>query len=95
MSETKEAFAEFRLSFDGGDKWGSTMGWWFAVADALTEKEPGMVPDSWEFRQSPFGPDTEQYEYEIAAQWSPETLRRMGNALSRYARCLKAAGLDY
>jgi hypothetical protein len=92
--ETKEAFAEFRVGC-GRDMWGHTMGWWFAVADALTDKTPDQVPAAWKFRQSPLGSDTEQYEYEICSAYTPETLRRFGNALSRYANKLKAAGLDY
>lgn len=92
---TKEAFAEFRLSFDAGDPWGSTMAWWFAVADALMEAAPELVPNKWQFRQSPLGPDTESYEYETCRTWPAETLVRFGNALSRYAAMLKAAGKDY
>jgi hypothetical protein len=95
MSDTKQAFAEIRLNFDSGDAWGSTMAWLFAVADALTDKAPDLVPPQWQFRQSPFGSDKSQYEYEIAAEWNTATLIRLGNALSRYAARLKAAGLDY
>jgi hypothetical protein len=92
---TKQAFAEFRLNFDGGDQWGSTMAWLFAVADALTDKAPDMVPDKWQFRQSPLGSDKDQYEYEIVVDWSAETLVRFGNALHRYAAMLRQAGRDY
>lgn len=95
MTDTRKAFAEFRLAYDDGDPWGSVMAWWFAVADALTDTAPERLPSHWQFRQSPLGSDKDQYEYETVAGWSPETLVRFGNALGRYAARLKAAGKDY
>lgn len=85
-----------RDSFDGGDAWGSVMGWWFAIADYLTENFDG-VPGSWGFQQSPFGVDKDAYEFEWLTELQPteEQLIHAGNILERYAAQLKLAGEDY
>lgn len=90
-----------RDTFDGGDAWGSTMGWWFAIADVVTEIDPSQVPSEWEFRQSPMGSNTEAYEYQEILETmrddgaTLEDLLDAGNILTRYAAQLKLAGMDY
>lgn len=90
-----------RDSFDGGDPWGSTMEWWFAIADVITEIDPSQVPSAWEFRQSPFGANTDSYAYQEIIDTMRdegavlEDLLNAGNVLTRYATQLKLAGMDY
>lgn len=47
----------------------------FAIADVLTEIDPGLVPGEWEFRQSPFGADTEDYNYQTRSMPPNEAAR--------------------
>lgn len=90
-----------RDSFDGGDAWGSTMEWWFAIADVITEIDPSQVPSDWEFRQSPFGSNEDSFAYqEIVALMvedgiTLDDLVPAGNVLTRYAAQLKLEGMDY
>lgn len=50
----RDLMQEFRIHV-GGDCWGTTMAWWFAVAGEMWER--GLaVPDVWKYRASPFGP---------------------------------------
>lgn len=90
-----------RDSFDGGDAWGSVMEWWFALADVITDIDATQIPSEWEFRQSPFGADTEAYAYNAILETmrddgvTLETLLHAGKVLTRYAAQLKLAGKDY
>lgn len=90
-----------RDSFDGGDPWGSTMGWCFAIADVVTEIDASQVPSEWEFRQSPMGANTEAYEYQEILETMRDSgaslydLIDAGNVLTRYAAQLKLAGMAY
>lgn len=45
--------AEFGITYDDGDAWGSTLAWWFAVAEILHHSGPSLVPASWKFRDAP------------------------------------------
>jgi hypothetical protein len=89
--------SEFKIMFDPGDPWGSTMGWWFAIADSLTFIHGVETPSDWQFRPSPLGPsnDPDAYETEIVDKSDPDDLIRFGNVLTRYAHCLKRAGMSY
>jgi hypothetical protein len=89
--------AEFKLMFDPGDPWGSTMLWWFAIADSLLFTHDVAPPQHWQFRPSPLGPsnEPEQYETEIVDNTDPDALVRFGNLLTRYAAFLKRAGMNY
>jgi len=40
----------------GHDPWGTTMQWWFAIADVL-EHFGEEVPSGWGYRPAAFGPD--------------------------------------
>lgn len=93
--------SEFRMEADS-DEWGTTMSYWFAIADYLSDMND-IVPDEWEFRQSPFGSDTESYEYQMideivssgTFEYPSEILRHTGRILSHYAALLIEAGKDY
>jgi hypothetical protein len=90
-----------RDSFDGGDPWGSVMGWWFAIADVITEIDASQVPSEWEFHQSPFGANTEAFEYSEILETmrddgvTLDDILHAGKVLTRYASQLKLAGKDY
>lgn len=90
-----------RDTFDGGDAWGSVMAWHFAIADVMTEIDASRVPAEWEFSQSPFGANTEAYEYQSTLEAmrdggaTLDDLIHAGNVLMRYAAQLQAAGQDY
>lgn len=90
-----------RDTFDGGYSWGSTMEWWFAIADVITEIDPSQVPSDWEFRQSPLGPDIWGFAYQAIVRTmrnegaTLETLLHAGTVLTRYAAQLKLAGVGY
>lgn len=90
-----------RDTFDGGDPWGSAVAWHFAIADVITEIDPAQVPEAWEFQQSPFGADTEAYEYNAVIETMRdngavlEDLIHAGNVLARYTHLLMLAGKDY
>ena len=90
-----------RDTFDGSDAWGSVAAWHFAIADVISEIDPDQVPEEWQYRQSPFGVDTEAYEYDQIIETmrdegaTLDDLIHAGNVLHRYAIQLKLAGLDY
>ena len=89
-----------RDTFDGGDPWGSAVAWHFAVADVILSIDPDAIPPFWEFQPSPFGADTEAYEYQAILEAMAEgaTLGHLihaGNVLARYTLLLSLAGYDY
>lgn len=90
----RQLMQEFRLNC-GGDAWGETRGWWFAVAGEMDDR--GLaVPDEWRYRPSPMGgvnPDA--YETPFCAEASDEALLLFGRAMNRYAGILKRSGKDY
>ena len=94
--EARDNLKEFRLMFDGGDPWGSTMHWWFTVADELYHRE-GYTPEHWQFKPSPLGPsnDPDDYATTACAETGANALVFVGNVLTRYARRLERAGLSY
>ncbi len=86
---------EYRFSACG-DSWGHCMAWLFAIADHQCHNgQP--VPDHWQFRPSPFGPDTESPEYQTLQELEPppEILAEFGAQLWRLRGILQARGLDY
>lgn len=89
-----------RDGWDDGDKWSSVLAWHFAIADVVYEIV-GHTPDSWEFTPSPFGAETECWEYETIMEAMREDgatlddLIHAGNILQRYAAQLRLAGEDY
>ncbi len=97
MTDTLNAtqlMREYRLA-TSGDPWGDTMGWWFAVAGEMYERDL-PIPAEWRYRPSPLGSkDPDAYETPICSMATDEALRLFGRALTRYADRLRAAGKDY
>lgn len=83
------------------DPFGTCLGWHFPIADLLTDRNPDMVPASWEFRQALGGSDSEDYRYQDLVDWldyemvTVDDLVKIGNILSRYVRILHMQGRDY
>lgn len=90
-----------RDSFDSYDMYGSTVSVLFAIADVLTEIDPGLVPAEWEFRQSPFGSDTEDYNYQVIIEAmrddgaTLEHLEHAAKVFERLDRLNRLTGLEY
>lgn len=95
---TKDLIAEYRLTHCG-DNWGNCMEWWFAIADEIYwNRAPHLrVPDNWQFRPSPLGPqnEPESYTTEIVQSATDSALEEFGAMLHRYAAILKKRGEDY
>ena len=89
---------DLELSQDGDD-WGWSMSCLFAIADVLYDE--GLVPDEWHFRQSPFGPNAESWEYQrildlVDCKYATlDDVLEFGNILNRYCDILRAQGRDY
>jgi hypothetical protein len=98
----KELRWEFNLTFDGGDSWGSTLDWWFAVAENLYHAG-GDVPAEWQFRAAPGNDGVDLGNYSDATikgyldlgTVTTDDLVAFGTVLTRYANLLKMAGKDY
>ncbi len=98
--DTRNPIIEYlRDGFDFGDIHGSTMACLFAIADVLTEI--GTVPESWEFRQSPFGADTESWEYQAILEAmrdegaTLEDLEHAAKVFERLDRLNRLTGKSY
>lgn len=93
---TSNPVLEVSRIYFGDDEWGTTMGWWFAIADYLTD-QGAEIPEEWEFRQSPFGSDTETIEYQelVEIEASIEDALFAGRVFAKYAGYLKSIGADY
>ena len=78
-----------------GDAWGECMGWLFALADWIHGK--WEVPEEWEFRQSPMGPDRTVYEYKEIASIRPGKRDSLafGTYLWNIRQVCIAEGKDY
>ena len=98
--------AEFGIMWDGEDPWGSALDWWFAIAEFLYHNEPSMVPESWEFQDSPAHvppvnlseesvTDAMVWEMYDAEEITIEDALTFGVVLGRYLDMLRAAGLNY
>ena len=92
----KQLIAEIKIDgfYDG---YGVCMGWIFSICDYIESVLEMPTPADWQFRQSPFGPDTEASEYQILVDLAPDINQLMPVALIllRYKALLKAAGKDY
>ena len=97
MLDYKDAMSEFRTMFDGGDAWDSTMNMWFAIAEEMYHNREFDVPESWQFRPSPFGNgnDPNDYATAIVEDMTDDALRHLGAVIHRYAGVLQRAGVDY
>lgn len=98
-----------RETFDTGDAWGSNLMFLFALCDIATKYEID-IPAELEFSPSPFGQDTEDYNYQslealmIEGTYSHRALeleqfkKHVSHALkvcARYDSLLRLAGEDY
>lgn len=91
----RELKSEAMVDWDSYDRWGSAMGLWFEVCDELTRRQL-RTPRSWEFTPSPMGPEPRDGHVAWAlSQMSAPSLYRMGYALQRLTRRLRALGEDY
>jgi len=98
----KLLMAEFKMG-DFHDAWGTTMEWWFAVAENLYHN--GMeLPAEWEYHDSPMhanGYEPEGYAEEFIDEEfdngtiDGDDLMRFGMVLAKYAAVLKENGKDY
>lgn len=90
---------------DPGDEWGSVMGAWFALADALSLRDE-PIPDAWEFRpalttQTETERREDSYVLEMvlsaydAGDVTGDEIRVSGDALMVVSDELRAAGKDY
>lgn len=88
---------EFRLTYDRGDPWGSTMLWWFAAAEEMFRR--GLdIPDEWRFRPGAAAhrePDPDDYHAMVVADAEDAALARFGAALHILAGRLDRAGFSY
>ncbi len=91
---------ELAVSWDNGDKFGSTMVWWFAVADAL-ELADEEIPIDWQYSSGAIGFPLPCFESDAivaavdAGEVSWDDVRELGNALMRYRKILGVRGEDY
>jgi hypothetical protein len=98
---TRNPIVEYlRDYFDFGDMHGSTMGALFAIADAMTDLDPDLVPSEWEFRQAAGGSDIEDANYiaiteAMAAGATVEDLKHAGAVFSRLDSMNRLTGIDY
>jgi hypothetical protein len=98
---TRNPIIEYlRDYFDFGDMYASTMGALFAIADAMTDLDPDLVPSEWEFRQAAGGSDTEDANYiaiteAMAAGATVEDLKHAGAVFSRLDSMNRLTGIDY
>ena len=92
----KNLLKEFRLCNDG-NPWGTTMHWWFAIAEELHFSRGGHVPEHWRFKPSILGPANEHYDYaaDTARDTKTDALIAAGNLLERYAQLLTHYEKDY
>ena len=99
----KDLRGEFTLMFGDGDEWGTTLSFWFAVAEVAYHAGT-VLPSHWEFRDSPVHEDDwrpEDYPGSIvqemydAGEVTEADLISFGNVVTRYANLLKMAGKDY
>lgn len=95
-----QVIEEFRMNFDDGDAWGSTIGFHFAIADYLQNNAPELIPEEWEYRAGA-STDTEDFHYTQLEELTEagvatiEDIVHAGKVLHRYSAQLELAGLDY
>jgi len=82
------AMTGFRLCFS--KPWGDCMHWWFTVAEEMFMR--GLpIPETWEYRQSPLGPQNDPDDYATQIVWGlPDgDLLRLGQVMTRYAGVIR------
>ena len=85
--------------YSSGDPYGDTMAWLFAACDVL--EDFGLVPEEFEFRQSPFGPETDVPEYQEllstlnGGYCTLDDLLHFARVLFRHSQYLDHLGLSY
>lgn len=91
----RELKSEAMVGWDSYDRWGSAMSLWFDVCDELTRRQL-RTPARWEYRAGPLGDQPRHGHVAWAlSQMSAPSLYRMGYALQRLTRHLRALGEDY
>lgn len=92
-----DAKNDLRLDDFAADPWGTTMSWKFAVADELYfHRDCLNVPDVWEFRPSPFGPDeSDDLKSFTLKGLSDDDLMRFADMLHRLDLACRRRGYDY
>lgn len=89
---------ELRMNDFSHDPYGTTMHYWFIVADEICFfREKLDVPFDWEFRPSPFGAahDDCPLEVEFIQMLDDETLLQFGEMLHRLYNICKRKGWNY
>lgn len=95
---TGRAGETFREEYDSGDPWGSVMGAWFNVADALNFVGERGVPDRWQYRAGAASGAEEGNEYARmleAGEVSEQELTVLGDWLQERSEALREQGFDY
>ena len=90
-----DAKTEFKMM--ATDDWGTSMTWWFTIADEIYFNRDFPVPKSWQFKPSPFGPSNDQEDYttDIVQEMNDDDLLKFGLLIDRFARHLKFHGRSY
>jgi len=93
----KELRTEWQLTYDLGDPWSSCMSWLFPVCDYLTYETDQDVPDSWQFKPSMFGANTDDYNFQTLKELNlpSKDILHFGSLLIRFDKLLKRKNLDY
>lgn len=94
--DIKELMEVYRYNFDNFDSYGSNIQWLFAVCDYATDIGV-VVPDSFDYRQSPLGSDTDAHCYKELRFFHPTKpqLKKFMLVLERYDRLLRYHNKDY
>lgn len=94
--------AEFNISFDGYDPFGSAMGWFFPLADYLFHNSAEEIPPAWGYGHGVLcNGERDDYESEIiggladAGQITDDDLLTFGTVLNRYVNLCELAGRSY
>jgi hypothetical protein len=107
-ANTNPVLTVLRENFDSGDKWGSNIRFLFSLCDVALEYGVS-VPVELQYVPSPFGGDTEAYEYQAITGllaweyiYKPLSLERFKKEVehalkvcARYDSLLRLAGENY
>lgn len=102
----KELRFLFNMNWDGADKWGDVMSFWFATAEVIYHCTDADVPAEWEFRDSPVHddqtwadeadwPESEIIDLFRTGRVNVDDLLTFGDVLTSYAHILDMAGESY
>ena len=95
--------AEYNVSWDGEDPWGSNFGWFAAMCE-FVHHNVGTVPAEWQFTDAPghgTWPDGDIYPDEMIGdmwdegEFTMDDALTFGHVVNRYDDMLRAAGLNY